>query len=360
MKRPDFLRFRGPYPLLLSLAALVVSGLITLFVLAPELHILGVASFRAAFVWFTWYGDVFHWAGQFLPVAPWIPVPFVLVAVMLVLRRLVVAVVRRWRPPVRSGGRPLWVRAIQVVVGLPLLASGLGLAVLLLVPALSHGSGYFLTPGGSLQRDRCSKCHSPYRPFHFIKTKELWKTTVSRMRRLEGAPIDDQQEARIVSYLQSHAALSDSWIFRAKCLRCHDRGTITAHPRSAEEWRLLMGRVSRISPYAFRKDWRRQLERYAGQELATVPPASGTAGAKQLQAKLAFERVCGHCHELSLALAADAKEPAALVRRMVRKVPSLATEGDVGLIHGFLRQRPTEAKKLKSLFPHDAKVWPTW
>ena len=83
--------------------------------------------------------------------------------------------------------------------------------MLLTVPALSHGAGYYLTGGGSLQRDKCSRCHSPYRPFHFIKTPALWKTTVNRMRRLEGAPIDDEEQARITRYLVATAALKDGW-----------------------------------------------------------------------------------------------------------------------------------------------------
>lgn len=344
--------------MLLSLAALVASGLLTFFILAPELYILSVTSFRALFVWFTWYGDVFHQGQLFLQVAPWIPVPFVWVSLMFLLRWAIGTAVRRWRPLPRSARRPLWARAIRLVVALPFLASGLGLAVLLAVPALSHGSGYYLTPGGRLQRDRCSKCHSPYRPFHFIKPAELWKTTVSRMRRLEGAPIDDQQEARIVSYLQSHASLSDSWLFRAKCLRCHGRGTLTARPRVAEEWRLIIGRVSRISPYAFRRDWRRQLERYAGQGLAAAPPKPGTPAGERLQAKLAFERVCGHCHELSLAL--KVKQRKTLVQRMVRKVPTLTTKRDVKLIQEYLKQPPTDPRQITPLFPHDSKVWPTW
>ena len=360
MRLPDPLRTRGPYPPLLSVAMLAASALLTIFVLTPQLYVLAVATLRASFVWVTWYGGVFDWAVEFLIYAPWIPAPFILVMVFLLLRRLLVELVRRWRPPHRSGPRPLWVRALQVTIGIPLLASGLALAVLLTVPALSHGAGYYLTGGGSLQRDRCSRCHSPYRPFHFIKTPALWKTTVNRMRRLEGAPIDDEDQARITRYLVATAALKDDWIFRAKCLSCHSRGEITHEPRTAEEWRLIIGRVAKISPYAYRADWRGQLERFATGELSAPAPAAGTPGASALADKLIFERVCGRCHDLTTALSADLGSREAVVDRMIRKVPSLVRGQDRAAILRFMGRAPAGREHQEDLFPHDRMVWPQW
>ena len=121
------LRSRGPYPWLLSLSVLAVSVAITVFVLAPELYILSVTSVRALFVWLTWYGEVFEWATEFLTYAPWVPVPAVIFLVFVLLRRLLVELVRRWRPPLREGGRPWWVRGVQALFGIPLLVSGLAL-----------------------------------------------------------------------------------------------------------------------------------------------------------------------------------------------------------------------------------------
>jgi len=339
---------------------LAVSVAITVFVLAPELYILSVTSVRALFVWLTWYGDVFVWATEFLTYAPWVPVPAVIFLVFILLRRLLVELVRRWRPPLREGGRPWWVRGVQVLLGVPLLASGLALAALLVLPALSHGGGYYTTGGGGLQRDKCSRCHSPYRPFHFIKTEELWKITVNRMRRLEGAPIDDGEQARITDYLVAKAALKDDWIFRAKCLRCHGRGEITRSGRTAEEWELIIGRVARTSPYAFRADWRNQLERYAARELSIPSPEAGSKEADELRDKITFERVCGSCHELASSLGLEPGRREAVVRRMLGKVPTAADEAEREALMRFLKRTPISAKEERELFPHDMRVWPLW
>ena len=339
---------------------LAVSSVVTVGILAPELYILSVSTFRACFVWVTWYGEVFEWATEFLMVAPWVPVPFVIFALYRLLRRFLVEAVRRWRPPVRQGGRPIWVRALQVLVGLPLLASGLGLALLLVIPALGHGAGYYTTGGGSLQRDKCSRCHSPYRPFHFIKTAELWKTTVNRMRRLEGAPINDEEQARITRYLTAKAALKDGWLFRAKCLRCHGQGELTRTDRTVQEWQLIIKRVARTSPYAYREDWRLQLERYAAGELATPPPTDGSSQAADLRHKITFEAVCGKCHELALALSVKPAARQAVVSRMLTKVPSLATEADKAAIKRFIERAPGSGPKFRAAFPHDKRVAPKW
>lgn len=359
MRLPAPLRPLGPYRLPLSLACVLASGLFTVLVLAPEFYLLSVTTVRAMFVWFTWYDEVFYDAQRFLSLAPWVPLPFLMVTIALALRRATVTLVRRWRPP----PRPALTTRSKVLRGLLVLAllpSALGLAALLSIPAMSHGVAYYTTTGGALQRDRCSRCHSPYRPFHFIKSAELWKTTVRRMRRLEGAPIDDQQQRKIVAYLTAKASLTDGWIMRAKCLRCHSQGSITAQPRTAAEWRLIIGRVSRISPYAYRLDWRAQLERYARQRLSTPPPAPGTPAAQQLQDRLAFERVCGHCHTLATALDFPPAQTRSMVRRMLRKVPSLASAADEQAMLRFLQQPPRGKAAINKLFPHDQPVRPSW
>jgi len=332
----------------------VASGLLTGFVFLPELYILSVTTFRALFAWFTWYGSVFEAAQEFLRHAPWIPVPYVWVATAIVLRRLAGLALPAFGPSRAARRRPLWVRLALGLVALCLLPSALGLFVLLTVPAMSHGVDYYTTTGGGLQRDRCSRCHSPYRPFHFIKSAELWRTTVHRMRRLEGAPINDEEEAAIVSYLTAKAAYTDSWVFGAKCLGCHREGKIDTRPRTAAEWQMIIDRVSRVSPYAYRLDWKRQLERYATDNLASTALPT-----PRRRAKIAFERVCGGCHSLSRSMRAG-KDSAATVDRMLRKVPPRAAAGDRALILNYLEQSPPGAEGQRSLFPHDSPLEVSW
>lgn len=348
------LRPRGPYPIWLTLASLAASGLLTWFVFAPELYILSVTTFRALFAWFTWYGTVFESAQEFLAHAPWVPVPYVWVVAALGLRRLAALALPSCNRPQEKPRQPLWSRIGKGLVALGLLPSALGLFVLLYVPAASHGWSYYFTTGGGLQRDRCSKCHSPYRPFHFIKSADLWRTTVNRMRRLEGAPIDDEQQAAIVSYLTAKAAYTDAWVFRAKCLGCHRQGTIQTRPRSAREWHLIIDRVSHVSPYAYRLDWKKQLKRHARSALA-----DGGALSPRRQAKVTFEGVCGGCHSLRRAVRAG-KDPGPIVDRMLRKVPARSSTADRVQILRYLEEPPKEGEEHESLFPHDGPLEVTW
>ncbi len=348
------LRPRGPYPIWLTLASLVASGLLTWFVFLPELYILSVTTFRAMFAWFTWYGTVFESAQEFLRVAPWVPVPYVWVAAALVIRRLAALAVPACKRPTKRPRQPLWSRVGKGLVALCFLPSALGFFVLLYIPAASHGWGYYFTTGGSLQRDRCSKCHSPYRPFHFIKTPALWKTTVKRMRKLEGAPIDDEQEATIVSYLTAKAAYTDAWVFRAKCLGCHRLGTIDTHPRTAREWHMIIDRVAHVSPYAYRLDWKKQLKRHATENLDEAKNLS-----TRRKDKITFERVCGGCHSLRRATRAG-KDPVTIVDRMLRKVPPRSTAADRVQILRYLKQPAKKSDKHESRFPHDGPLEVSW
>ena len=348
------LRPHRPYPIWLTLLSFAASALLTFFVFLPELHILSVATFRAVFVWYTWYGSVFEAAQNFLRHAPWLPVPYVLVATAMVLRRM--GSLALPSPGSRVAGRrqPLWSRLVLGLIAVLLLPSALGLFTLLWIPAASHGWGYYFTTGGGLQRSRCSKCHSPYRPFHFIKSADLWRTTVRRMRQLEGAPINEKQEAVIVSYLAAKAAYTDEWVFRAKCLGCHRRRSIDNRPRTAEEWNMIIDRVSRVSPYAYRLDWKRQLKRHASRSLADKTPLS-----QRIRDKITFERVCGGCHALQRALRAG-KNTTTTVDRMLRKVPSRTRVEDRAPILRHLKPSQQNWDALKAVFPHDGPLEVSW
>ena len=53
----------------------------------------------------------------------------------------------------------------------------------------------------ALFEKNCSRCHTIERPMSKKKTKEAWKTTVMRMKNVNGCPITDDEAMIIIDYL---------------------------------------------------------------------------------------------------------------------------------------------------------------
>lgn len=350
---------RQRYPMPVTLAAAALAALLSWWLYLPELYTLCVTACRAIFPWFTWYDRYHELAEEILEYGPWAALPVPVVLTFLASRAVAARARPAWRPVDHRSRLRRWLP--RGLVALALAPSAAALAALLILPLLSHGSGYYLTGGGATQRRVCSACHNPNRPYHFLKTGELWQVTVKRMRQLEGAEMSDGEAAQIVRYLAARTAYRDAWIFRARCLRCHDEQSLRGRPRAAGEWRQIIRRVARVSPFAHRLDWRKQLEQYAAQHLA-APADRLPAGAAD---KLLFEAACDGCHELGVSFDASPRVGSveSFVGRMVGKVPSMASADEQRRIISYIRGvRATSppASQLKALFPHDQPLEVTW
>ena len=337
--------------------ALAVTGLLGWFVYSPCLYQLSVAACRALFPWFTWPEAYWDVAARIQVAGTVAPLPFLLVvtyaAAMFLMRKIrrvdVAQAALGWRRVVSRGAR------IAIAIGL--IPSACALAVALLLPAVSFGPGYYTTGGRHLQRGSCSHCHSPYRPFHFFRPPHQWEVTVHRMRTLEGAPIDEDQQARIAAYLSSRCSYTDAWMFRARCLQCHDRKQVTKRPRTSPEWELIVDRAARISPYAYRGDWTASIKTHAARHHSTPPPPAGSDAALALDDKLTFERKCGQCHELGLN---SPSVDADTVSRMGEKVPGWIGEEEALSVGRYLGTLPTDSREFAARFPHDQPVEVAW
>jgi len=333
--------------LALNLLALLTASSLSWFVYVPSLHILAVAVCRALFPWFTWQEPYWEIAVHLQAAAIWWALPSLALTTFLVTRALARQVVRAWRGPSQAGRTRIALRLAHAGLAIavaPSIAAFVGLAA---VPVFAFGPGYYTTPGRHLQRGSCSHCHSPYRPFHFFRPAHQWETTVHRMRTLEGAPIDEGEQARIARYLSSRCSYTDAWLFQARCLQCHDRGAIESSPRTAGEYEQIITRVARISPYAYRPDWTRQLHRYAAEELAVEDPDGNQS------VKVLFEDRCGHCHELGMASPRTGEDT---VRRMGAKVPGAITEAEQRSILQYVATLADDTAARAALFPHDQPV----
>ncbi len=351
-------RPRRLYPWPLSLAALLAAAVLTYTVYYPATYVLAVAACRAVFPWYVWYEEYWHAAHDIQRWVTLTPLPFAGIATFAALRWLAARFVRRWRPAGARGVLRVGVWSSRVLLGVVALPSGVALAAAMILPALAFGPGYHTTGGKRLQRSSCSHCHSPYRPFHFFRPPEQWERTVYRMRTLEGAPVDEDDGDRIARYLASRCSYTDAWMFRAKCLRCHDQEQLEATARSAGEWAALVDRTARLSPYAYRQDWLDQVHRHAASELAAPAPSP------EVSDKVAFEQNCGRCHYLSTAADMPPRpgsvEP--VVREMAAKVPGAIDDEQQAAVRRYLQgDRPAvDDPGFAAAFPHDRPVEVPW
>jgi cytochrome c2 len=62
-------------------------------------------------------------------------------------------------------------------------------------------SGQEAVDGKALFEKKCRLCHSIERPKSKQKTADGWKSTVTRMKNVNGAPITDEEAKIIIDYL---------------------------------------------------------------------------------------------------------------------------------------------------------------
>lgn len=62
-------------------------------------------------------------------------------------------------------------------------------------------------PGKALFEAKCSVCHPLSRPLGKNKDREGWTATVTRMQKVNGCPISDEEAKQIIDYLVSERGL---------------------------------------------------------------------------------------------------------------------------------------------------------
>ncbi|MCZ7582620.1 MAG: hypothetical protein M5R36_04385 [Deltaproteobacteria bacterium] len=160
----------------------------------------------------------------------------------------------------------------------------------------------------------------------------------------------------------NRASYSDKWLYRAKCLRCHDDRELRRAKYTAVEWEQIVERVSRRQVYAFRTEWKRQINRYLRENLAVEPPPEGTPERERRETKISFEMRCGVCHSLDILVRPRTFEEtdAEMVERMRLKAPSLISYDEVRRLTDFVGAVPQDLEKFQEMFPHDRKLEISW
>ena len=331
--------------------ALLRVSLVSLFALGPAATLcswLTVGFVTEAWPWFLWLDSYLHLADTVMTLGRPVVYFVLLVIVWWLAGKLV-----NPKPEERQG----WSRVLHLVPHLGSLAV-VSLCVALLLPLLLVGSVRVVRTWpprtNHLLIENCGHCHSPYRPQHYIKSADSWTRTVRRMIDRNGAPVSEEDAAKIIAWLQDYRGFSDSWMFRAKCIRCHGKSHLEATPRTAEEWRYTVDRLAWLSPFAYRVDQREQIKRHLAENLSVSPPPEGSPERVALDRRLELQKACNGCHSISLILEEGAMDdPRAMVERMSKKNPEFVPPDRVDDYAQWLKELPTDPDAFWALFPHD-------
>jgi cytochrome c553 len=321
----------------------ILSYLLFLAAAAPLSAAFGVWLSVEAFAWIQWYENIRPIITEILLVTPMIAGPAL---ALLGLGALILVVGQKADKTSRTK---------------KVLRNALGVAMvlfLLIFAALGtlHGSRVALTPGVFLFEKSCNTCHSRSRPLYFVKTPAEWERTVKKMRNQEGAELDDSDERAIVGFLSGMRSYSDRWTFASRCLRCHGFSGMGWEDRRPEEWKAIVARVSRHSPYYYRGDVQDQIVAHL---VATRSDEETTLGlpAEQYERFSTLGRTCNRCHSISRSADryrdANPAEMLELVRRMSQK-----SGGDrIAPKESFFASTYTELMAqeglFETMFPHD-------
>lgn len=304
---------------------------------------------RALSVWFT--AEVFWWVQWVNNIRPildevrhWTPrllIPTLLLAAAGALYHMM------RRPPRGRPGR--WLRCASDLTTI-ILAS----AVLLSCGV--HGQRVFMLPGRWQFEEKCDGCHARTRPLFIVKSPAEWPLTISRTHDQEELKLTEGDATKITGFLQGMRSFSDSWTFRSRCQRCHLGGSWGWERRPKKEWARISERLSRWSPYYYRRPAREQVTAHLSSTLGDEE-AMFDLPRQRFEAYRRLDKVCGVCHSLTWgadrARAMSPAETAALVRRMVDKNAPGWTDAQVKDLSATYRQLLADPKTVRRMFPHD-------
>jgi len=74
-------------------------------------------------------------------------------------------------------------------------------AALFLIVGSAFAAGHEKDTGNELFEAKCSACHSLSRPLEKTKDRDGWTATVTRMQKVNGCPISDEEAKQIIDYL---------------------------------------------------------------------------------------------------------------------------------------------------------------
>ena len=333
-----------PLKLLWALILLILYGVFC----APLALALSVWLSVEAYWWIQWHQNIHPLLDRVLDYSLYIALPGLLLLLPFLVR------FHLWGPPKKGSRARVWV--VRGLSALLLLA-----ALALLAPAILggsvHASRVALTPGRTILENTCNKCHVRTRPLYFIKTPAEWRRTVTRMKEHEKAPLSKAQKEDVLAFLGGMRSFSDAWTFRTRCQRCHVASYLGWEDRDPQDWAAIVNRISRWSPYYYKKDVQDQI-------VALLKTTRSTAGSTLGLDRQTYQRlwkvgqVCSSCHAVSREVGRYKGDEAItrLVTDMREKMVSPFDREKIPSFAASYKELISDVERLHKLFPHDRLV----
>ena len=309
----------------------------------PGAEALSVRYMAEAFYWIQWSANV-------QPAMAWVraQTPSLVYPALAVTSCFVLWLSLRPGSP-RKGPLPRVRRLILVSAGLLILlfwaTAGGGQAT---VAALGGGQALF--------RERCGSCHPRARALYRVKPPGAWRRTITRMCLVEGAELDEAEAEEVITFLTNTRSFSDGWTFRTRCQRCHGLKTWSWEDRPPADWRRIVERLARWSPYFYRQPIREQIVAHLTRAASSAGATLGQTPA-QYQAYQDLDRRCGVCHSLGWNAdkfkGLDLARTEPMVRRMFNKNSSQLTDDQIKKLTLDYLTVATDPALFNRFFPHD-------
>jgi hypothetical protein len=304
------------------------------------------------YYWIAWFGRIPPMRTMVYTKVPFLLAPGVLAVGLIMLRGSLS------RPRDKSEKRNL---ALKLLRGVSYASGAVPIAALLVVgiPAWLHAPRAALAPGLMTFETTCGQCHVRARPLFFIKTPAEWRVTVSRMRNFEGAPLTDSSEEKVVAFLTGMRSFPDHWAFTSRCRRCHVASVYGWENRTSEDWRAIINRWERWSPYYYNE---RIQDQVAAHLAKTRTDDNATLGLEPNLYRRFHKlgKLCSTCHSISREAdryrGADPESLMELIGRMKMKIPPDRAPADLHETASLYRELISDMNRFDRLFPHDRPI----
>lgn len=223
-----------------------------------------------------------------------------------------------------------------------------------------HASRINSINGPKVFTNKCAGCHDLYLPLYLVKTPNEWRRTIDNQINIEKVELTAKEKKRITQFLLGMRSFSDSWTFRTRCQRCHIVSYYQWEKRTPDDWKNIVHRIAKWSPYYYNADVREQVINFL---VANFSQETNTFGLKpEVFANYqTVEKTCSQCHSLSYGAEryqnADQKVLVRMVSRMNRKMPTSIPDQEIDFFASTYRKMISDQTVFQRMLPHDRPVF---
>jgi len=203
--------------------------------------------------------------------------------------------------------------------------------------------------------DACSTCHSATIARSRIKPTQAWARTVERMAKKDADIVTPEKAQSVHQYLEATRSFSGDQLFQIKCLKCHD-DQITRTPRTSDEWRKLVNRISQFDSFYFGRMQVENILEYIEGTSMVMEGRDSTEDPRENAIRL-YEERCVKCHTLDIILLPELSKADwdAILQRMSAKAPKLISVEEATSLKLYVAEWRNDFKAFRHRIPHQSR-----